>query len=250
MHKRLQSPAKTGSALMRWHRRIGVMVSLLVMWLAGTGVVLNHSEQLQLDEQPVNQPLLLAIYGVVRPTPSSYFSADHWFSHMGGNQLYLDGVEVAYCSGALTGVVWYQQQFVISCNDGLLLMTADGEVIEQIGAAHGLPDAITGLALVDGQLVLNTKPGVWLADLEQLQWLPFSSAAKISWVVPGQPPQALAAQLQAHSGSELHWERVLLDLHSGRLGGQWGRGLMDLTALLLVVLACTGVWAWVKRPSS
>ena len=248
MRKRLRPHSKYRLPLLRWHRRIGVTVSLLVIWLAISGVLLNHSDYFKFDDQPVNNSLLLTVYGVERPKPVSYFQADRWFSHLGGNQLYLDGVEVAYCPAPLMGVVWAQQQFVIACGDGLLLMTAEGEVIEQLGSVYGLPEAIEGLAFSEGLLLMNTSLGVQLADLERLQWRPYPHKGVISWSVPIETPAHLLERLQPFIGSELSWERVLLDLHSGNVGGQAGRWIMDLAAILLLLLAVSGVWVWARRP--
>ena len=39
-------------------------------------------------------------------------------------------------------------------------------------------------------------------------------------------------------------ERVLLDLHSGRIMGAVGPWIMDAAAILLLVLALTGIWMW------
>ncbi len=124
---------------------------------------------------------------------------------------------------------------------------------ETIGSTYGLPESISGLAVVDDQLLLNTALGAMVADIEQLQWQPYhqqdSQAAVIEWAVANQTPEHIMRQLQPHLGGELNWERVLLDLHSGRLAGQLGRWVMDLVALVLMVLAFTGIWLWIRRPS-
>ena len=47
---------------------------------------------------------------------------------------------------------------------------------------------------------------------------------------------------------EVNWERVLLDLHSGRLFGPWGVRLVDAMALLFAVLAVSGlIISWRRR---
>ena len=59
---------------------------------------------------------------------------------------------------------------------------------------------------------------------------------------------ALAAELSAdYRGHSLSWERVLLDLHSGRLFGRYGTWVMDIAAGLLLVLVMTGIWLWTQR---
>ena len=248
MRKRLKPHNKFRAPLLRWHRRIGVTVAVLVIWLSVTGIVLNHSDQLQLDKATVEQSLLLSLYGIERPTPISFSSAGRWFSHLGGNHLYLDGEEVAYCANALAGVVWYRQQFVIACGDGLLLMSASGELIERIGSAYGVPEAISGLAMMADQLLLKTDVTVMSADLDTLQWRPYQPKTAVAWVVAAPVPDNLLSQLPL--AGELNWERLLLDLHSGRLGSHLGRWLMDSAAVLLILLAVSGLWLWARRPSS
>lgn len=248
MRKRLRPHRRFRFSLIRWHRRIGVTVSLLVIWLACSGILLNHSDDFNFDDRSVDQPLLLAIYGIERPEPVSYFQAGRWFSHLGGNQLYVDGLEAAYCQPPLSGVVWLNQQFVAACGDGLLLMTEQGEVIEQLGSAYGLPDTMTALAVVGEQLLIKGDTDIQQGDLERLQWSPYQQEEDIvGWSAPSQAPDELLETLQPLIGSELNWERVLLDLHSGRLGGALGRWIMDIAAVLLLLLAASGVWIWARR---
>lgn len=48
----------------------------------------------------------------------------------------------------------------------------------------------------------------------------------------------------------LNWQRLLLDLHAGRLFGLAGQLVMDLAALVLVVLALTGTVIWSRSRRS
>ena len=45
-------------------------------------------------------------------------------------------------------------------------------------------------------------------------------------------------------------ERVLLDLHSGRIFGEAGVWLVDAAALLFLLLAGSGLWLWGRRHAS
>jgi len=54
--------------------------------------------------------------------------------------------------------------------------------------------------------------------------------------------------LQRHfRGEVLPVERVLLDLHSGRFFGRFGPWIFDTIAVLLILLALSGTWIWLKR---
>lgn len=43
------------------------------------------------------------------------------------------------------------------------------------------------------------------------------------------------------------WDRVLLDLHTGRFFGEAGIYVMDAAAILLLLLALSGIYNWIKR---
>jgi hypothetical protein len=45
----------------------------------------------------------------------------------------------------------------------------------------------------------------------------------------------------------LTWDRVLLDLHTGRFFGGFGPYAMDAAAILLLLLVFSGVYNWLKR---
>ncbi len=42
------------------------------------------------------------------------------------------------------------------------------------------------------------------------------------------------------------WGRILLDLHTGRMGGEVGKAIMSLAALVLLFLTASGVYLWAK----
>ncbi|MFT5351416.1 MAG: hypothetical protein ACI9MF_002239 [Gammaproteobacteria bacterium] len=55
--------------------------------------------------------------------------------------------------------------------------------------------------------------------------------------------------LSLYRGKGLSLERILLDLHSGRLLGNAGVFIVDLAALFFVFLALSGSWMWLRKRS-
>jgi uncharacterized iron-regulated membrane protein len=47
-------------------------------------------------------------------------------------------------------------------------------------------------------------------------------------------------------GRQLDWGRLLLNLHTGRIGGEAGKVVMSLAALTLLFLTGSGVYMWLK----
>lgn len=42
------------------------------------------------------------------------------------------------------------------------------------------------------------------------------------------------------------WGKILLDLHTGKIGGEPGKALMSMAALLLLFLTASGAYLWAK----
>ena len=53
--------------------------------------------------------------------------------------------------------------------------------------------------------------------------------------------------IRKYRGKGLSLEKLLLDLHSGRIFGGAGVYLIDLSAIIFIILAVSGWWLWLKR---
>ncbi|UJF20979.1 PepSY domain-containing protein [Shewanella sp. OMA3-2] len=98
---------------------------------------------------------------------------------------------------------------------------------------------------------LNTANGIFLSDTDLLEWSSQPEKTTINWLTPMTkneltPSQWQAIELNARS-NHLSWERVILDLHSGRVFGPLAIWLWDIFALALLLVACSGVWIWLKQ---
>ena len=43
------------------------------------------------------------------------------------------------------------------------------------------------------------------------------------------------------------YERIVVDLHSGRLFGSFGVTLVDLVTIGIILLSCTGTYTWIRQ---
>jgi hypothetical protein len=250
-HKRKRGRAKPLRSLFIWHRHIGIISALFVILLAGTGLLLNHTEDLALDSRHVESVLLLDWYGVKAPdSMPGYRVGSHTISEV-GTQIYWDTTPVPHASPPLRGAVEAHGMVIIGTDGQLLLFTPDGELIERMEETDGTPAGIQSLGInAGGNLVVRTARGILQADSSIIKWREFTDAP-INWPVPVQPAPALRTALQqAYRGTGLTLEQVLLDIHSGRILGSHGIYLIDAAALLFLVLAISGVWLWARHLSS
>lgn len=231
-------------ALARWHRVLGLASALLVILLAVTGVLLHHASRFGLDRQFVQSPPWLDWYGIAPPTElRSYPVGEHRLSQL-GNRIYLDAQELLSTEDTLQGALRAGEVIVLAGREHLWLLDARGMLLEALAPEHGLPRNITRLGTRDAQVVLDTEQGKYLANLETLRWM--RTAGNVNhWAQSQMPPPDMRSEIeQSWRARELTVERVLRDVHSGRILGTAGVLIMDAAAVMLLVLAVTGVWIW------
>lgn len=226
------------------HRVLGIAGALFFLVVAVTGVMLVHVEDLGLGKRYVSSPDLLDHYRISPPVPTAGFDVgDHHVISISG-AIYLDELFLAVSVPA-TGAVGYKSHVYISAGTSLRVHTPKGELVEILPS----PSAIQALGVSERGLVARTLSG--LIDLgtgEQL--LPgIGEYGAIDWSQPAELPPALAHRVrESHRGRMLSFERVILDLHSGRIFGRWGSWFFDLLAVSLLVLSITGIVLWFRRP--
>ena len=250
-HKRKPGRTKLLRSLFIWHRHMGIISALFVILLSGTGLVLNHTEDLALDSRHVQSVLLLDWYGIKAPESMPGYRVGSSTISEVGTQIYWGTTPVSRLSPPLVGAVVAHDMIIIGAGGQLVLFTPDGELIERLDEASGTPAGIQSLGInAGGNLVVGTARGILQADSSILKWRE-STDVPISWSVPVQPaPELHTALQQAYRGTGLTLERVLLDIHTGRILGSRGIYLVDAAALLFLVLAVSGVWLWARHQSS
>jgi len=229
-----------------WHRRIGLVASVLVLAVVATGLLLNHVEKLGLDQSIVANEALLGWYGrEPQGEPIAYRVGANWLTWLKGS-LYLNYRHLAETAASVKGAVAVKNFVVVAAPEGLLAFTNDGTVIEKISGI-GLPGPIEAIGLSgDDRVVLRTRAGQFSATVDFLDWTP--GAAPVDWVRPDPlPPEIKAAILKSYRGGGVPWSRFLLDIHTGRILGAWGPYLVDAAALSLLILVGTGIYNWLGR---
>ncbi|WP_373098011.1 PepSY domain-containing protein [Zhongshania sp.] len=238
--------------LLRWHRRIGVVAAIFVVVLVVTGIAINHSDDWGLDKKPLKQAWLLKHYGIPTPILRSFplnksLASGAWLSQF-GDGLYLAEKQIGSCNGPLLGAAVLPDTIAVLCAGRLQLFTLAGEKLDDISESLGLPRGVEALSLYQEAVLLRTAGGVIAFDSRSLMFS-VMNIENVIWAEPDLAPPALQRSLlEQYRGSGLSWERLLLDLHSGRLFGSVGVFIMDLAAIALLLIALSGVWVWVSKP--
>lgn len=232
--------------VLKWHRTLGLAAALLVVFLSVTGVMLNHGPALDLDRRTTDSRWLLDWYGLgLKGEIVSYRAGDQWVT-WSDNHLFLDGRAVAEHAARPTGVARSKGVIAAATRAEVFLLTPEGDLIERLTGA-AVPGSIARMGVTAaGQVIVETDAGRFGAKTDFLGWTRTDGTAR--WSVPAPTPAPIRQKvLVDYRGHGLSWSRVLLDLHSGRLFGAWGPLVMDVTAIILVILAVTGLVNWRRR---
>ncbi|WP_336244789.1 PepSY-associated TM helix domain-containing protein [Shewanella sp. SG41-4] len=236
-------------ALRPWHRRLGLVSALFILLLVLTGVAINHSDDFGLDQTPVTQSWLLDYYGIPAPTHVAQFSTldNHNLPalYITDNLLWQNKRVILEGSQTLISAGYAANMLVAIDAQQLYLFDAEGHLQETQSSSTGLPADLLALAVVGDRVWLKTGSGVYQADKQLIDWLRIEPFKPLSWLMSA--PQVNAEFIQHARSAHLNWQRVILDLHSGRLFGALTVWLWDLFALALLLVSLSGFWIWYKQ---
>ena len=173
------------------------------------------------------------------------------------DQVYFDSAFLRHASRKIIGAIETKQFTVIAFPHIMILLTPEGEIVEQIKIQEFLPHDLNSVARPYNIQAIGTDPKgsiyllgnyrQYVSDDGLLSWKP-TDLQSISRSKPVSLPDELKTELSSSYRSRiLNFERVLLDLHSGRLFGKSGVYLMDITSILLVFLALSGCLIWIQH---
>lgn len=230
-----------------WHRRTGLTAIVLVIILAITGIMLNHTESLELDETYVESSILLNWYGLEPDGDIVSFRINGHRLSIWDEQVFFDNKPVARTTQTLHGAVWAEQLVIAAFDTEIYLLTHEGALVERVPTSQSF-SGIQRLGLKYQRPVIETAdPLYYIADEHILDWDVIINE-DIEWSIQTRLDNEQINELRhAFRGNGLNMERVILDLHSGRIFGQYGIYLMDAAAVALLWLSFSGWWVWWRR---
>jgi len=231
------------------HRWLGITVVLVLLLLAVTGIALNHSDDWRLDSRYVSWSWLLDAYGIHAPAPDASYADGGHRATLLGQRLYYDTSEVTQDFGTLTGMAVIGPLVLVASTDSALVLTLAGETVESIDLASVLPGPVERVGRLGDRAVLQSAGALYRSDTDIAEFDAWPEAANedIDWAQPTAPSQEdLESIRRSYLGRGLTVERVLADLHSGRIIARAGPLLLDVFGAGLIVLSLTGLYMWFK----
>ncbi|MFZ5724395.1 MAG: PepSY domain-containing protein [Pseudomonadota bacterium] len=231
----------------RWHRRIAGFAVAIVLWFALSGILLNHAQDLALDRTPLPDAWSRFFYGASLPETLHGYRLDERWAVVVDDTLHHGTRAIGACAGGLRGAARLGEWHALACTDVVHLVDRDGNPVERIDDSWGLDGAITAIAPASPSAIAIVTTGATRcldATLGALQDCRAQATPVAAEPVPADARSALADSLAPPAADR---ERLLHDLHSGRLFGVSARWLWDLFALTLLVLAGSGLWLMRRR---
>ena len=175
--------------LLRWHRRIGVVRSICLLWLAATGIALNHSVDMKMDHTSVGWNWLRSWYSGGQTEVESFDTGAYWISQTESGYLYVNGVENTSCDSPLVGAINFQDLLIAACANSLVLLNQNGELLEHVDSLYGLPTPLTGIAVIEDVLLIEQSENIWQVDTGNMTFVENNNlASAIEWSQPNLLP--------------------------------------------------------------
>lgn len=210
------TPANGNNGARRWfrrsHRWVGLSLIVFILFLATSGIALNHSGGLELDRRYVGWSWLLDAYGMEKPAPYA-------------------------------GMVVLAPLVVVADDYRVHVLLESGELVESIDLAATIPGVIERVGRSGDRAIVQSGEKLFRGDeaVTRFEAWDADASSEIAWSTTVLPDTAgLEALDAAWRGRGVTVERLLLDLHSGRILGRAGPLLMDLIAVFLIVLSLSG----------
>ena len=235
--------------LWRWHRRLGLAAAAVVILVSVTGIFLNHTSDLSLSSHPVSSPWLLRHYGIEFPEITIVGDEDHWVAGDQFGGVHISEQNSFNCEGAFVSALLNidlpiapgADKTVVAC-EGELVLLVDGQVVERILSWQGLPVPVSQLGSCDQSICIMAEARYWALDFAELTWEEIRpSSIEFASVLADKKIESL---LNRSFQSGIDWERLLLDLHSGRLFGKVGVIVVDIAAVFMLLLSISGFLLW------
>lgn len=237
--------------LHKTHRQAGILSALIITLVTLTGIVLNHIGELELDQSyPQGSIILLPYQAVINAKPTTLSTEINWRElviSVESHRIFVnDELRAAGCQTLLEAAAT-NDELLLMCEQQWLLLASDGKLLDIYEPSFfDVPQKFDLVAdagrfyLLDSDADRVTNKSALLLD--------FDLFTTTDTVLPRRLLPALqSSQIHTNTNTAITWERVLLDLHSGRWFGSWGVWLFDLAAILLLILALSGTWIWLDR---
>ena len=237
----------TKKSINQIHKFTGIAVCIFLIHLSITGIFLNHTEDLGLDEKYTASPIILSLYNISIPSQEESFLVDNFFISRFGDQVFMNNQPIIKNESPIMGAAFSNKILTIAFQNEMVLLTQEGELIERITSAAELPKNIQKLGVSEDILYLKTPDQLWQSS-DQAQAWELSGSGFNNWSNEVVMSDEQTKQIETYfSGKGVSLEQFFLDLHNGNIIKNFGKWFLDLIAIFLLLLSISGIWIWLRK---
>jgi len=224
--------------------------------LSSTGIMLNHPSTFGIDRSYPQSSWLLQPYKNSLIDKANGFLVNQYWVYQQFNQVFINQEAVGNPESIgscqrLIGVARSHDGLLIACETQWFLIDSGVQLLDSYMPSDFAIEGEYQLAnLESGELLVGKSAG------HSLSWMLLDLD---SYLITDLPQDAISPTVNAYgwqvlpseltmSNQNITWQRILLDLHSGRWFGYWLGGaavlVIDLVALILMLLSLSGFWIW------
>ncbi|RFC33289.1 MAG: PepSY-associated TM region [Candidatus Nitrotoga sp. SPKER] len=229
-------------AVRRWHGLVGAAIVFFLVYLLVSGLTINHVEILKLDKREVSYPWLMRWYGIHVADPTQGYLLGKSYFSWDDDKWVLDDKLLSSSAGQPVGAVEIKGINYVATATALYLYQSDGQLRNKVEKQSLPAYPILALGTMGSNVMVQTPSAVF-ASVDGLNWEKSSSAGMTLSAL-----QDLPADVKRRSADilapSIPLQRILLDMHSGRIFGRYAIWVMDIASLVLLGLGLSGFWLY------
>jgi hypothetical protein len=226
-----------------------LFAAILVLLVTVTGLLLQHATALGLPHITVSSPAVLSHY-FPENRPALAFRSDGNLFVWRDGVLFGEHMTPLAIEARPIGIVTTAGGTAVATADALNILAADGALTERIDVSL-LPEAPQAIGrTTGGNLALRGGDGAYAASADFLSFAPIDGETAEWSQAEEMAGNALPAFVRVTPAPGMPLDRVLLDLHTGRLFGTAGVWIVNLGTFAFLALAITGVVTALRRNSN
>jgi hypothetical protein len=231
--------------LLKFHKIIGLFVCLVLIHLSVTGIALNHTNKLNLNQTKISWDWLLNAYGISVPETKIAFSVEGKIFHLTNSQIFMNTQSIMRSNDMLVGVINFDNQFIVSTNNSIISINKSGDFIKKIKLPENSLRKINKIGSYSDGIIIEINEIKFMSDKNLENWVPKKNSGAVKWSTKISIPADMNNQIKTYYvGEGITIEQIILDLHSGVIFKSAGKFFMDIIALLLIFMSVSGVWIW------
>ena len=252
-----QKDKRRKSFFRKWHRRVGFTAALFLLNLAITGILLNHSEDLELHKNYISSKGLISWYGIKAPENTQCLNTHNKGQTLCqlGNNIYLGNQLLIEDTLSLIGFVELENLLYLATSNQLFIYTKQFELVEILNSENDLPTPIQQIVHFDSvnndtkvaSIIIKNDKNYLKLNLDNMSWKTTNTISVMPVRFFNIEETALLNLQNQYLEKQITLLKLVQDFHSGRILLLPGKLLTDLMGIIIILLIVSGFIAWKRR---